>query len=59
MKRNRMIMIFVLLFCILFTGSAIAGPNNTPTSVPEPAGILAFLGTAVAGIAAIKSRLKK
>jgi hypothetical protein len=62
MKWNSIMVIFVSVLCIstLLVSSAIAGPQDGPlVSVPEPAGILAFLGAAVAGIAAIRSRLKK
>jgi hypothetical protein len=46
-----------LCFLTFFVGSASAGP--TPVQVPEPTGITAFLGAAVAGVAAIRHRLKK
>jgi hypothetical protein len=57
MKRNSLI-VFALVVCmsVLLTGLAYAAPIQP---VPEPVGILAFLGAVVAGIAAIKSRSKK
>jgi hypothetical protein len=61
MKLKGITMIFAALVCTLtlLAGSAIAAPIAVPIAVPEPTGILAFLGAAVAGIAVIKSRMKK